>query len=77
MGPTYFHFSLDFCRLEKSEYWSATLHSFPEELGQKDARWHGCGRLDVYTLHDIQKVLDSRIASAFYGVEGIQTVIDF
>lgn len=77
MKDTYFSVTATFVQLEGQDNWSMTLHDHGDFAHFNDSRWLGTGNVDRFTLHDILKVLDTRVESAMIKACGLQTVLDF
>lgn len=72
----YFNVSATFVQLADSPNWSLTLHDYPEDTHFGDARWLGTGPIDRFTMHDILKVMDTRLETWLVANLGVQTKLD-
>lgn len=72
-GHSYFGIHLSWVALEGSEQWTVTIDQDGMPMAMRPARFLCNGPVDLYTLHDILKVLDNRVESALIRVVGLQT----
>lgn len=69
----YFGVSLRFVTLDGSDSWTITIDQDGTPANARPARFISGGPINRFLLHDILKVLDTRVESALIRQVGLQT----
>jgi hypothetical protein len=74
----YFHVTADYCHLEGSSNWAATIHVYVKEgEARKDIRYLGSGPVTFHDLHEIGSVLRAVYKEVAIDVCGVQLELSF
>jgi hypothetical protein len=74
----YFHVTADYCHLEGSKNWSATIHTYVRNGdSRQDVRYLGSGPITFHDLHEIASVMRAIYKEVAIEVCGVQLELSF